>query len=145
MGRVQELANYLGVRLAEVQPTFGLRKPALIGTARYGAQLRAAGARWDRAHQVLVFQDWEALQSALDSLVQSQRLSEDGANGPVCHKACESGAERSADSWRSLRASQPCRRAQRTTRPSAVTVTKSMAQAESRTPARRLSRKPPTS
>ena len=84
MGRVQELANYLGVRLAEVQPTFGLRKPVLIGTARYGAQLRAAGARWDRAHQVLVFQDWEALQSALDSLVQSQRLSEDGANGPVC-------------------------------------------------------------
>ena len=71
-GRIQELADHLGLGLAEVHPTFGPRKPGLVGrTGRYGAQLRAAGARWDRAHQVFVFADWPTLEAALESLEES--------------------------------------------------------------------------
>lgn len=71
-GRATELqaaASVFGCKVGECVHGSGYGRPAIVGnTFGIKDQLKVAGARWDGLNKAWYFQDWDALESAINSI-----------------------------------------------------------------------------
>lgn len=69
---VNTLAQQIGCKAGECIHGSGYGRPGLVGnTFGIKDQLKAAGARWDGACKAWTFPSWEALESALNIIINA--------------------------------------------------------------------------